>query len=231
MNIVCLICARGNSKGLKNKNILNFNGIPLIARTINQAKSLNIFSNIVVSSDSNKIIKISKQYGAEVHFKRPSIYARDNSSEIDVWRHAINFFKSNSIPIDLLVCLPCTSPLRKDYDILKAIKLYRSTNCDVVIGITNSSRSPYFNMIKLNNSNNAKLLLDFKKNIIRRQDAPKIYDITTNFFVVNPMFILNKNIKNYMDGVVKTININKINSIDIDTKFDFEIAKILDKKI
>ena len=231
MNIVCLICARGNSKGLKNKNILNFNGIPLIARTINQAKSLNVFSKIVVSSDSNKIIKISKKFGAEILFKRPEIYSKDNSPEIEVWRHAINFFKNNTIPIDILVCLPCTSPLRKNSDILKAIKLYRNSKCDIVIGITNSSRSPYFNMIKLNKSNNAKLILEHKKNITRRQDAPKIYDITTNFYVANPMFILNKKIKNYMDGVVKTISINKINSLDIDTKFDFEIAKILDKKI
>ena len=84
MNIVCLICARGNSKGLKNKNILDFNGVPLIGRTINQAKDLKIFSNIIVSSDSSKIIKISKKFGAEVFFKRPKILAKDTSSEFEV---------------------------------------------------------------------------------------------------------------------------------------------------
>ena len=123
MNIVCLICARGNSKGLKNKNILNFNGLPLIARTINQAKDLKLFKNILVSSDSSKIIKISKKFGAEVFFKRPAKYANDNSSEFEVWRHALNYLQNNIINVDLLVCLPCTSPLRKNADVLKAIKL------------------------------------------------------------------------------------------------------------
>jgi CMP-N-acetylneuraminic acid synthetase len=231
MNIVCLICARGNSKGLKNKNILDFNGVPLIARTINQAKGLNIFNNIVVSSDSQKIINISNKFGAEVYFKRPNRFAKDNSSEIDVWRHAINFFKKNFIPIDILVCLPCTSPLRKNIDIIKAVNLYKKSKCDAIIGITESARNPYFNMIKLNESKNAELLIKHKKNISRRQDAPKIFDITTNFFVINPIFVLDKKNKNYMDGVVKTINIDKLNSIDIDSKLDFEIAKALDKKL
>jgi len=231
MNIVCLICARGNSKGLRNKNILDFNGVPLIARTINQAKDLNIFSDIVVSTDSERIINISKKFGAEIYFKRPLRYSKDNSSEIDVWRHAINYFKKNYIPADLLVCLPCTSPLRKNLDIMKAVELYKNSKCDVVIGITESTRNPYFNMIKLNKSKNAKLLISNKKNITRRQDAPKTFDITTNFFVINPHFTLNKNNKNYMDGIVKTINIDKLHSIDIDTKLDFEIAKFLDKKL
>ena len=231
MNIVCLICARGNSKGLKNKNILDFNGVPLIGRTISQAKELKIFSNIIVSSDSSKIIKVSKKFGAEVFFKRPKILAKDTSSEFKVWRHALSFLKKKFIDVDLLICLPCTSPLRKKSDIIKAIKLYKKSKCDVVIGVSESSRNPYFNMIKLNKSKYAELIINYKKNIIRRQDAPKIFDITGNFFVINPNFVLNKKNKNYMDGLVKTIKINKLNSIDIDSEIDFKIAKFLDMKL
>tara|TARA_B100001540_G_C15712422_1_gene599195 strand:- start:4 stop:720 length:717 start_codon:yes stop_codon:yes gene_type:complete len=230
MNIICLICARENSKGLKNKNIKKFNGIPLIAKTIIQAKEMKIFKQIIVSTDSKKIMKISDNWGAKIPFKRPDYLAKDDSSEFEVWRHACKFLKKNETPIDLLVCLPCTSPLRKISDVKKAIKLYKKGNCDTIIGITESSRNPFFNMIILNKKKNAEIIIKNKKNIIRRQDAPKSFDITTNFFVINPTFILSKKNKHYIQGRVKTININKINSIDIDTQFDFEIAEFLEKK-
>ena len=89
MNILSLICARGNSKGLKNKNILNFNGKPLIANTIHQAKNIKIINKVVVSTDSLKIAKISEKFGADVPFIRPKKYSYDNAPEFEVWRHAI----------------------------------------------------------------------------------------------------------------------------------------------
>lgn len=93
MKFNVLICARGGSKGLKNKNIKFFAGKPLIYWTISLAKKLKEVDEIFVSTDSNKIANISKKYGAKVPFMRPKKLASDSSSEWLSWRHALNYFK------------------------------------------------------------------------------------------------------------------------------------------
>ena len=90
--ILCLICARSGSKGVKNKNIKKFHGKPLIYWTIKQAKSLPEIKDVFISTDSKKIGNVAKKYGAKVPFLRPKKLAKDNSKEWDVWKHAINFF-------------------------------------------------------------------------------------------------------------------------------------------
>ena len=111
--IICLICARGGSKEIKNKNIKFFFKKHLIEWTFKIAKSIKIFNNIYLSSDSKKIIKIAKKYKINVPFIRPSKLARDNTKEIYVWKHMLKFLKKNKNYPDILVVLPPTSPLRK----------------------------------------------------------------------------------------------------------------------
>ena len=91
--ITCLICARGGSKGLRNKNIKKFHGKPLIEWTFKIAKSINKFSNIILSTDSLKIANIAKKNGLQVPFLRPKNLAKDNSKELDVWKHALKYLK------------------------------------------------------------------------------------------------------------------------------------------
>ena len=82
MNILCVICARGGSQGLKNKNVLNIKGKPLIHYTLDIAKKSKLYSKIVVSSDSNKILKISKEYKPDLLLKRPKFLATPSVSKI-----------------------------------------------------------------------------------------------------------------------------------------------------
>ena len=91
--ILCLICARGGSKGLKNKNIKSFCGKPLIYWTIKLAKSIKQIKDVYVSTDSKKIAQISERYGAKIPFIRPKKLATSNSKEWESWRHAIKFFE------------------------------------------------------------------------------------------------------------------------------------------
>ena len=93
MKFLCLICARGGSKGIKNKNLLKIGKKTLLQHSIDFAKKTNMFSKIVVSTDSKKIAHHAKINGAEVPFLRPKKLSRDNSAEIGAWKHAINFFK------------------------------------------------------------------------------------------------------------------------------------------
>ena len=126
---LALICVRGNSKGVKNKNIKSFCGKPLIFWTINQIKKIKKIDRILVSTDSKKISLIAKKYGAEVLFLRPKKLSRGNSPEWAVWKHALNFLKNkeNVIP-KLVINVPVTSPCRKIDDIKRGLKLFEKKN-------------------------------------------------------------------------------------------------------
>tara|TARA_E500000178_G_scaffold356378_1_gene433816 strand:+ start:1719 stop:2438 length:720 start_codon:yes stop_codon:yes gene_type:complete len=228
--ILGLICARGGSKGLKNKNIKIFNSKPLIYWTIKIANKLKIIKKLYVSTDSKKIAKLSKKFGAEVPFLRPNKLATDKSPEVYTWRHALKFFykKYKYLPGILLV-LPVTSPLRKKEDVIKCINLYKKTKSDAVIAVTESYRNPYFNMIFRDKKGISKLIINSKKKITRRQDAPITFDMTTVAFVINTKFILKK--KNIFKGIVRSVIVNQESSIDIDNIKDFKIAEFLKKNI
>ena len=226
-NITCLICARGGSKGLKNKNIKKFHGKHLIEWTFKIAKDINKFSNIILSTDSKKIAFIGKKNSINVPFLRPKRLAKDSSKEINVWKHALKYLKKiNKFP-DILVVMPVTSPLRKKIHIYQAIKKFEQNKPDALITITESERNPYFNMVRLNKNNYAKIV-NSKKDFSRRQDAPKVYSMSTICFILKPSFVLKTN--NIFNGKVSTALFHKKYSVDIDDSYDFELAKTLFKK-
>ena len=120
-NKICsIILARGASKGLKNKNILNFCGKPLILWTIEACISSGI-EDVYVSSDSDKILKLSRDYGAKI-IKRPKKLSQDNSSSESCWLHAINYLKQQNLNYEIIVAPQVTSPIRKNNDIKRALK-------------------------------------------------------------------------------------------------------------
>jgi len=227
MNIIALICARGNSKGIKNKNLLKLKKTSLIAHAIKQARKSSYIKKVIVSTDSKKIAKEAIKYKAEVPFLRPAILAKDNSPEIETWRHAIKFL-SKKKKIDYIVSVPTTSPLRKVSDIDNCIKKAIKNNLDMVFSITKSSKNPYFNMVKVKNKK-LELVLSSKKKISRRQDAPECFDLTTVCYVFKPKYILKKK-NNLFSGKTGFIEIPKNRSIDIDSKEDYLMAKLLSVK-
>ena len=124
MKILCSICARGGSKGVKDKNIKKFCGKPLIFFTINQAKKSKLFNKIVCSSDSKKILKISKKYGVDLAINRPKEISSDKIPKIEAIKHlAVNAEKFFKTRFDLIVDLDVTAPLRSLKDIKNAIKI------------------------------------------------------------------------------------------------------------
>jgi len=225
MKYIALICARGGSKGLPGKNIKLLNGIPLIGWSIKAALQTERISRVIVSTDSLDIAKVAKEYGAEVPFIRPKELAEDNSSEWLVWRHALDYLAKNSKDtIDGLVSLPPTAPLRAIDDIDKCLDEFEKGSVDIVITVTDAHRSPYFNMVVMNNSY-ASLVITPDSPIIRRQDSPNVYDVTTVAYVANPSFICEKD--GIFEGRVRSIYVPPERSIDIDTQLDFKIAECL----
>lgn len=228
MELLTLICARKGSKGIKNKNIKLFNGKPLIYYTIKKALTSKFIDEVYVSTDSNKISKISKVFGAKVRFLRKKNLSQDNTPEIKVWRDAISRLeKLNKKKYDYLCVLPVTSPLRLTKDIDDCIKIFKSKKCDGVISITPSSKNPYFNMVQINKSN-LNLINRTKKKIFTRQKSPKVYDVTTVAYVMSTKFIKEKN--SIFDGKLEYTIIPKHRSVDIDDEIDFKFAEFLYRK-
>ena len=225
MRYLGLICARGGSKGVKDKNIRLVGDKPLIGISIEIAKKIKKITRILVSTDSKSIAKVGEKYGAEVPFIRPASLSQDDSPEWLVWRHAIEYLESLGEIFDGLVVLPPTAPLKTKKDILSCIHEYEVGNYDVVITASQCHRNPYFNMVERKNSGDISLVMDTEKKFNRRQDSPEVFDMTTVAYVVNPEFVKEKN--GIFEGKIGMVEIPVERSIDIDTELDLKIANFL----
>ena len=222
MKTRAFIFARGGSKGIKDKNIISFDGKPLIFHSIKIAKQLKNIEKIYVSTDSKKISQVALRYGASL-INRPAKLATDHSPEWLSWQHAIKYSIENDGDFERFISLPTTSPLRSIKDVKKFFNSLKS-GVDTVITASRSNRNPWFNMIKLNKNGDAKLLIN-DKIFNNRQDAPICYDMTTVAYVSTPSFILKS--KSIWDGRVSTVIVPSERAIDIDTKLDLEHARFL----
>jgi len=224
MKTVAFIFARGGSKGLPGKNIRLLEGKPLIAWSIEHALAVEKIDRVIVSTDCEEIAEIARNYGAEVPFIRPSNLAEDDTPEWLAWRHALNYLMetSGSLP-DIMISLPATAPLRLPIDIDNCLYEYEKGDVDAVITATDAHRNPYFNMIKLNADGFVSLVNSSKSGIVRRQDVPIVYDMTTVCYVLSPEFVMTHNA--LFEGKVKMIHVPAERAIDIDTLLDFHIAE------
>lgn len=226
MNILCTICARGGSKGLPKKNIKKLMGKPLIAWSIEQALRINEISDVVVSTDSSEIANIAQEYGAKVPFLRPNYLASDGSGKWEVWQHALNtceeMFKKK---YDLYIDLDCTSPLRDDEDINKAIdKLLKSPSADCIFSISESRKNPYFNMVEYE-GDFLKISKPTNPIILCRQAAPKVYDHVASLYVLRTNFLTSGT--GLLSGKAIGYELSPEKGIDIDTEVDFKIVETL----
>lgn len=216
------IFARGGSKGLPGKNIKNLGSLPLLAHGIRLAQSMSRVDRVFVSTDDAQIAAIATQFGAEVIY-RPAALATDTALEWMAWQHAIDYVRALGLDFDVFLSLPATSPLRNAQDVgncLDALQI----DVDVVITVTPSARSPYFNMISTDEAGLAHVVLgavEFK----RRQDAPLVYDITTVAYVARPDFIMAH--ERIFDGRVRPVVVPKERAVDIDDDYDFKLAQAL----
>lgn len=224
--ILAIIPARGGSKGLKRKNILDFMGKPLIAHTIEQAQDSKYVSRIIVSTEDEEIAMISKKYGAEIPFMRPNRLADDFSSTNEVIEYTLKELemKEGYIP-DLICLLQCTSPLRTSEDIDNTINKLFNTNSDSAVSITEAKSNPYWTNILVDDR--LEYFIKKGKQIKRRQDLPKIYELNGAVYVVKrEVFLKEKTLetKNITGYVMKAEN-----SIDIDNIIDLKTAEIMYK--
>lgn len=187
--ILAIIPARGRSKSIKNKNIAILFGKPLIYYSINVALKSKYISNIIVSTDSNKIKKIALKYGAEVPFLRPKKYSLDYSRDYEVINHTLKWLKKNrNYEPNLIVHLRPTYPMRDhkfiDKHILKALK---NKNFDAYKSVVEASQTPFKMWFKLKKFIKP-VIGDFKKEYFNapRQMLKKVYWQNACLDIINP---------------------------------------------
>lgn len=225
MNIVCVIGARGGSKGLMGKNIRPLLGKPLIAWSIEQAIACPEINKVVVSTDDKHIADIAKKYGAVVPFLRPPDLASDSAGKWQVWQHALDACeKSFNETYDIYVDLDCTSPLRDIEDISRAIKQFQQTDVDAVFSICDSRKNPYFNMLE-EKDGCLKICKSLPEPVIRRQDAPKVFEHVASIYVLSPDYL--KRGTGLLSGKTQGYDIGIEKSFDVDSDFDFQLIEFL----
>lgn len=227
--VLCTVCARGGSKGVKNKNIKLLHGKPLIAYTIEQARESGLFEHIVISTDSDLIATVAQEYGAEVFFKRSEEMASDTAGKLEVIKDA--FVRSEEYyqtTFDYLVDLDATAPLRSVQDIIDSYQQFLKDDNDNLITAMPSRRSPYFNLVEVDVAGKVALSKKLSSSVVRRQDAPKSYDMNASIYIWKRDIILNEN-SIFLEKTGLYV-MPEERSIDIDSELDFEFVEFLMRK-
>jgi CMP-N,N'-diacetyllegionaminic acid synthase len=225
MKILAVVTARGGSKRLPGKNILPLAGKPLIGWSIDVAKNIPEICNILVSTDDGKIANVARGYGALVPWLRPAELAGDFSSSVDVVLHAVEWYEQNHGSIDGVLLLQPTSPFRTRDTLINAINLFKQSNFNTVVAVS-LARSHPRRCFEIKNSNLYPIYEDPKEGIARSQDLSKIYEVNGSLYLISPNILREKQSFYARDAKALVVE-SPIESIDIDTAWDWELAKLL----
>jgi CMP-N,N'-diacetyllegionaminic acid synthase len=234
MNVVAIIQARGGSKGIPGKNIKMLAGKPLIAWTIEVARASKNVTRTIVSTDSEEIANVAKEYGAEVPFMRPAELASDSAKSVGLLRHALEWLQTNEgyIP-DAVVQLKPTNPLRTADHIDESVDLFfENPDVDAVVSVVKAPIHP-LKTWKLEDGYLTPFIPETVFGIHEaakspRQQLPEAHGNNSAVHVINPRTILEKN--SSIGDVVRAYVMTPEDSINIDTSLDFEIAEFLMNK-
>lgn len=217
---LAIIPARGGSKRLPRKNILDLAGKPLISWSIEAALKSKFIDMAIVSSDDDEIISVAKKFGAET-IKRPIELASDTAASFDAIKHTI----VNVEPYDYIILLQPTSPLRDEKHIDEAIEQLMKKNSDAVVSVCEMDHSPLWSNTLPENESMSNFLRDEMKNK-RSQDLEKYYRINGAIYICKSDILLKEKSFFLKDNIFAYI-MDRKSSIDIDEEIDFKIAEII----
>ena len=223
---LCLIPARGGSKGVPDKNIKELNGKPLIQYSIDIAKDLFDKPDICVSTDSDNIKKVAEGLGVVVPFMRPDKFSTDTASSRDVILHAIAYYESINIQYSSIVLLQPTSPFRRRGHVSEATQLF-TEDLDMVVSVKKTKANPYFILFEEND--NGLLEKSKKGDFQRRQDIPEVFELNGSIYVINTRSLKSKQMSEF-SRIKKYVMAGKY-SFDIDTRLDWQICEAMMKTV
>lgn len=217
--VLAIIPARGGSKGIPHKNIINLCGKPLIAYTIEAANQSTYIDTVIVSTDDVDIQRISEQYGALVPFLREAKIASDEATTISVVVDAVKRLEVNGEKFDVVILLQPTSPLRTTEEIDVAIDIFFQNNMQGIVSVNVAEVSPF--LLRTIEGSQLQRIIS-KSSTIRRQDMPTYYEVNGAIYI-NAISDIRESLS-FNDNPIPYI-MSCEHSIDIDTWDDLEKAK------
>ncbi len=217
---LAIIPARGGSKRLPRKNVLDLNGKPLIAYSIEAGLNSKYIDSVLVTSDDEEILNVSARCGANI-IKRPIELASDTSSTFDAIKHAIDNYEK----YDYIVLLQPTSPLRNEFHIDEAIELLVEKKAEAVVSVCEMDHSPLWS----NTLDESLSMVGFLKDEVlnkRSQDLEKYYRLNGAIYICNTQKLLEEK-SFFLNDKIFAYKMNKESSIDIDEEIDFKMVKSL----
>lgn len=228
MNNLAIIPARSGSKGLKDKNIKKLCGIPLIGYSIKAAHDSQLFSHVMVSTDSQHYAEVAKECGAEVPFLRSESLAQDKSSSWDVVKEVVRKYEERGVLFDTLTLLQPTSPMRNSEDIIGAFKTFNEKEANSVVSVCEVDHSPLWSNI-LDENNSMINFADKTRVNSNRQMLPTYYRLNGAIYLMKVSVLWN--IEDLYANKCYAYIMSRKKSVDIDSIEDFEYAEyLLNKK-
>ena len=215
LSVLALITARGGSKGLPGKNIRPVRGRPLLAYTVDAARGATAVDRVVLSSDDEAIMKVARDCGCEVPFKRPAHLATDEAGSIDVVLHALDELPGH----DLVILLQPTSPMRTPADIDAACKQLLESGAQACVSVALAEQSPYW-MYRVSDSQHLQPLLELPAGATRRQDLPPVYTLNGAIYVARNEWL--RRSRTFVTTQTVAYRMPVERSIDIDTMDDLD---------
>lgn len=233
MNILFTICGRAGSKGVKNKNLLDFCGYPLpyyslAAIDLYQKTVVNlsdIYIDIVINSDSSELLKMmhANPFTQLNLIERTSELSGDNVPKISVIYDSLKKMEEKkAVKYDMVVDFDITSPLRKVLDIDNLVQTHIKTGADITTSVTEARRNPYFNMLKKTDCGYKKVN---ESNFTARQQAPEIFDMNASLYAYKPEFLASG--RAILDGYCECILMRDTGILDLDHENDFELMQVI----
>ena len=221
LRTVAIIPARSGSKGIIDKNLKLLYGKTLLEWSIEACKKSNFIDQIIVSTDSKKYADLAIKCGADVPFLRPAEISKDNSTDYEFIKHAIDWFISQKQQVDFIVHIRPTTPTRDPKKIDKAIKLFQESKIFSSLRSVQQMSESAFKCFQIDNDNFLKPIVDSNKDLDfynnSRQSFPITYEANGYVDVLSVRFI-NNSLKLHGNKILPFITEN---IIELDTEFDF----------
>lgn len=226
MAVIGLITARGGSKTIPRKSIVELAGRPMLAYSCEAARESRTLDRVILSTDDEEMAEVGRSLGVEVPFMRPAALASDSALMPEVINHALDWLDAERIDVEAIVLLQPTSPLRNAVHIDESVELLRESGAETVVSLVEAPHQ--FNPISvmtLNDDGHAAPYQKTDRLVMRKQDKPTVYGRNgPAVLVLRPQVVRRGEL--YGTPTVGYV-MDKISSVDIDDAEDLYLAELL----